>query len=52
MFSTRTSQTSFQPFAITPLSLNMSCSGIDASLGSFSVISGEELVQLMKNIGS
>ncbi|KJV72912.1 conjugative relaxosome accessory transposon family protein [Orientia tsutsugamushi str. TA716] len=30
----------------------MSCSGIDAYLGSFSVISGEELVQLMKNIGS
>ncbi|WP_354666733.1 conjugal transfer protein TraH [Orientia tsutsugamushi] len=48
----RTSQTSFQPFAITPPSLNMSCSGIDAYLGSFSVISGEELVQLMKNIGS
>ncbi|KJV71602.1 conjugative relaxosome accessory transposon family protein [Orientia tsutsugamushi str. TA716] len=50
--SARTSQTSFQPFAITPPSLNMSCSGIDAYLGSFSVISGEELVQLMKNIGS
>ncbi|WP_410518047.1 conjugal transfer protein TraH [Orientia tsutsugamushi] len=37
---------------MTPPSLNMSCSRIDASLGSFSVISGEELVQLMKNIGS
>ncbi|KJV77148.1 conjugative relaxosome accessory transposon family protein [Rickettsia hoogstraalii str. RCCE3] len=30
----------------------MSCSGIDAYLGSFSLISGEELVQLMKNIGT
>ncbi len=30
----------------------MSCSGIDSYLGSFSIISGEELVQLMKNIGS
>ena len=50
--SMRTSKTAFNPISITPPSLNMSCSGIDAYLGSFSIISGEELVQLMKNIGS
>lgn len=50
--SMRTSKTSFNPVSMTPPSLTMSCSGIDAYLGSFSLISGEELVQLMKNIGS
>ncbi|SPM44885.1 conjugal transfer protein TraH [Orientia tsutsugamushi] len=40
--SARTSQISFQPFAVTPPSLNMSCSGINAYLGSFYVISGNE----------
>nr|WP_280641663.1 conjugal transfer protein TraH [Rickettsia fournieri] len=50
--SMRTGKTSFNPISITPPSLNMSCSGIDAYLGSFSLISGEELVQLMKNIGT
>lgn len=50
--SMRTSRTAFNPVAMTPPSLTMSCSGIDAYLGSFSIISGEELVQLMKNIGS
>ncbi|EER22294.1 MULTISPECIES: conjugal transfer protein TraH [spotted fever group] len=50
--SMRTSKTSFNPISMTAPSLTMSCSGIDAYLGSFSIISGEELVQLMKNIGS
>lgn len=50
--SMRTSRTAFNPVAMTPPSLTMSCSGIDAYLGSFSIISGEELVQLMKNIGA
>lgn len=50
--SMRTGKTAFNPISITPPSLNMSCSGIDSYLGSFSIISGEELVQLMKNIGS
>lgn len=50
--SMRTGKTAFNPISLTPPSLNMSCSGIDAYLGSFSIISGEELVQLMKNIGS
>ncbi|XVN40851.1 MAG: conjugal transfer protein TraH [Rickettsia endosymbiont of Argas persicus] len=50
--SMRTSKTSFNPISMTPPSLTMSCNGIDAYLGSFSIISGEELVQLMKNIGT
>ncbi|KJV77266.1 conjugative relaxosome accessory transposon family protein [Rickettsia hoogstraalii str. RCCE3] len=50
--SMRTGKTAFNPISITPPSLNMSCSGIDSYLGSFSIISGDELVQLMKNIGS
>ncbi|MFP3120175.1 conjugal transfer protein TraH [Rickettsia sp. R2] len=50
--SIRTNKTSFNPISITPPSLNMSCSGIDSYLGSFSIISGDELVQLMKNIGT
>ncbi|MDR0774712.1 MAG: conjugal transfer protein TraH [Rickettsia sp.] len=50
--SMRTSKTSFNPISMTPPSLTMSCNGIDAYLGSFSIISGDELVQLMKNIGS
>ncbi|WP_342259867.1 conjugal transfer protein TraH [Candidatus Tisiphia endosymbiont of Metellina segmentata] len=50
--SMRTSKTSFNPISMTPPSLTMSCNGIDAYLGSFSIISGDELVQLMKNIGT
>ncbi|UCM85587.1 MAG: conjugal transfer protein TraH [Rickettsia endosymbiont of Culicoides impunctatus] len=50
--SMRTSKTSFNPISMTPPSLTMSCNGIDSYLGSFSIISGDELVQLMKNIGS
>ncbi|WP_103896880.1 conjugal transfer protein TraH [Rickettsia fournieri] len=50
--SLRTNKTSFNPISIIPPSLNMSCSGIDSYLGSFSIISGDELVQLMKNIGT
>ncbi len=50
--SMRTSKTSFNPISMTAPSLTMSCNGIDAYLGSFSIISGDELVQLMKNIGT
>ncbi len=50
--SMRTSTTAFNPISITAPTLTMSCSGIDSYLGSFSIISGDELVQLMKNIGS
>lgn len=48
----RTGKTAFNPVSMTPPSLTMSCNGIDAYLGSFSVISGSEIVQLMKNIGA
>ncbi len=50
--SMRTSKTSFNPISMTAPSLSMSCNGIDAYLGSFSIISGDELIQLMKNIGA
>lgn len=50
--SMRTSRTSFNPISVTPPSLTMSCSGIDAYMGSFSIMSGGELVSLTKNIGS
>lgn len=50
--SMRTSSTAFQPVSMSSPSLNMSCSGIDAYMGSFSIISGDELVSLMKNIQS
>ncbi|WP_341756997.1 MULTISPECIES: conjugal transfer protein TraH [unclassified Candidatus Tisiphia] len=50
--SMRTSRTSFNPISVTPPSLTMSCSGIDAYMGSFSIMSGGELVSLAKNIGS
>lgn len=50
--SMRTNPTAFNPISVTPPSLNMSCNGIDAYMGSFSIISGAELVNLAKNIGS
>lgn len=49
--SMRTSSTAFNPMSATPPSLTMSCSGIDAYMGSFSLISSGELVQLTKKIG-
>ncbi len=51
-FSMRTKSTGFQPITLTSPSLNMGCSGIDLYMGSFSLISGNELVSLAKNIGS
>lgn len=50
--SMRTSKTSFNPISMTPPSLTMSCNGIDAYTGSFSIISSNELITLAKNIGS
>jgi conjugative transfer pilus assembly protein TraH len=50
--SMRTARTSFNPVSMTAPSLNMSCSGIDAHFGSFALISGAELVKLLKDIGS
>jgi len=51
-FSMRTSSTGFQPFTLTPPSLQMGCSGIDLYTGSFSLISGNELVGLAKKLGT
>lgn len=50
--SMRTNNTSFSPVSASPPSLTMSCNGIDAYTGSFSIISSSELVSLAKNIGS
>jgi len=48
----RTKNTAIQPFSVTAPSLNTGCNGIDAHLGSFSMISGGELISIAKNIGS
>ena len=49
--SMRTAKTSLNPVSMTAPSLNMSCSGIDIHFGSLSLISGDELVELLKRIG-
>lgn len=46
----RTKNTAIQPFAVTPPSIKTGCSGIDIYGGSFSIISGDELVQVAKNV--
>ena len=48
----RTKTTAIKPFAVSPPSLSSGCNSIDAFLGSFSMISGEELVNIANNIGS
>ena len=48
----RTKNTSIQPFSMTASSLSSGCNEIDAYLGSFSMISGAELVTIANNIGS
>ena len=40
------------PLSLTPPELKMGCSGIDMYMGSFSMISGKQLVQIAKNIGT
>lgn len=51
-FSMRTNKASFAPFSMTPPSLKMGCGGIDMFLGSFSMISGQQLVRMVKSIGT
>ncbi len=48
----RTKNTAIQPFAMSAPSLRTGCSGIDAFFGSFSMISGGEIVTLVENLGS
>jgi conjugative transfer pilus assembly protein TraH len=48
----RTKNTAFQPLGMSPPSLRTGCSGIDAFAGSFSMMSGGELVALAENLGS
>ncbi len=48
----RTKNTAIRPFAMNAPSLSSGCNGIDAFLGSFSMISAGELVTIAENIGS
>lgn len=48
----RTKNTTIQPFAMTAPSLKTGCSGIDAYFGSFSMISGQEIVGMVESFGS
>ena len=41
----------FQPFQISPPSLKMGCGGIDAYLGSYSMVNKDEFVQALRNFG-
>lgn len=50
--SVRTERTRFNPVSITPPVLTMGCSGIDSYLGGISFIKADEMMKLMKNIGS
>lgn len=50
--SVRTERTRFNPVSITPPVLTMGCSGIDSYLGGMSFIKSDEMVTLMKNVGS
>ena len=50
--SVRTKNTAINPLSITPPSLSSGCGGIDAYFGSFSMITGDELVNIANNIGS
>ena len=49
-FSMRTNKASFQPFSVTPPNIKMGCSGIDMYMGSFSMISGQELLKMGRAI--
>ncbi len=48
----RTKNTAIKPFSMTAPHLKTGCSGIDAFAGSFSMISGPEIVNIVENIGS
>ena len=48
----RTKNTAISPFALSAPSIKSGCGGIDAFLGSFSMISGGELITIAENIGS
>lgn len=51
--SVRSSQRNIHPFAMTEPSLKMgNCGNIDMTFGSLSLVSGKELVDLMKRIGT
>lgn len=48
----RTKNTAINPLSMTPPSLSSSCNGIDAYIGSMSMITSGEIVNITNNIGS
>ena len=50
--SIRTKSTAINPFSMSLPTLKASCNGIDAFTGSFSMISGGQLISIAENIGS
>lgn len=48
----RTKNTAFNPISMSAPSLNTGCGGIDAFMGSVSMITGGEIVTLVENLGS
>ena len=51
-FAMRTKSGSFQPFSLTAPSFKAGCGGIDMYMGSFSMISSDQLVNLARNLGA
>lgn len=52
-YSMRTKRTNFQPFTMTAPNLKMgSCGMLDMYMGSFSMISGDQLVTMAKSLGT
>ena len=51
-FAMRTKRGSFQPFSLTAPSFKAGCGGIDMYMGSFSMISSDQLVNLARNLGT
>jgi conjugative transfer pilus assembly protein TraH len=50
--SMRMKRSSFRPVSVTPPKLKMGCGGIDMTFGSFSFISGQQMVDLAKQIAT
>lgn len=51
-FAMRSKRTSFNPINVTLPSIKAGCGGIDAYMGSFSFMKADQLVKLLKSLGS
>lgn len=47
----KTPQRNFTPFHFTPLSLKAGCGGVDLFMGSFSMMSKDEFIQMLRAVG-